>query len=171
MNFFSAMEIAASGLGAQRTRMNVLASNLANARTTRTEDGQGPYRRMDPVFRAVPVAEGVELFDIAKIEAGLLTHPAAQGELERSMTRRVEGTEGKCGEAAIAARHKHARGLAICRDNHDREADDERGGCYRHRACSISCSSVSWRSTKAVRVAADCSGSSQKMELNCGSAT
>ena len=34
MNFFSAMEIAASGLGAQRTRMNALASNLANARTT-----------------------------------------------------------------------------------------------------------------------------------------
>ncbi|MEC7518365.1 MAG: flagellar basal body rod protein FlgC [Myxococcota bacterium] len=60
MNFFSAMEIAASGLGAQRTRMNVLASNLANARTTRTEDGQGPYRRMDPVFRAVPVADRFE---------------------------------------------------------------------------------------------------------------
>lgn len=57
MNFFSAMEIAASGLGAQRTRMNVLASNLANARTTRTADGDGPYRRLDPVFRAVPVAD------------------------------------------------------------------------------------------------------------------
>lgn len=55
MNLFSAMEIAASGLGAQRVRMNVLASNLANARTTRTAEG-GPYRRMDPVFRAVPVA-------------------------------------------------------------------------------------------------------------------
>lgn len=55
MNFFSAMEIAASGLSAQRTRMNVLSSNLANARTTQTEQG-GPYRRLDPVFRAVPVA-------------------------------------------------------------------------------------------------------------------
>jgi flagellar basal-body rod protein FlgC len=59
MNFFSAMEIAASGLGAQRVRMNVLASNLANARTTRTEEG-GPYRRMDPVFRAVPLADRFE---------------------------------------------------------------------------------------------------------------
>ena len=57
MNFFSAMEITASGLGAQRTRMNVLASNLANARTTRREGGAGPYRRLDPVFRAVPVSE------------------------------------------------------------------------------------------------------------------
>lgn len=55
MNFFSAMEIASSGLGAQRIRMNALSSNLANARTTRTADG-GPYKRMDPVFQAVPVA-------------------------------------------------------------------------------------------------------------------
>jgi len=55
MHFFSAMEIAASGLSAQRTRMNTIASNLANARTTQTAEG-GPYRRLDPVFRAVPVA-------------------------------------------------------------------------------------------------------------------
>jgi flagellar basal-body rod protein FlgC len=54
MNFFTAMEITASGLNAERTRMNTLASNLANARTTRTEDG-GPYQRLDPVFRSVPV--------------------------------------------------------------------------------------------------------------------
>lgn len=56
MNVFSAMEITASGLYAQRTRMNTIASNLANARTTRTEEG-GPYRRQDPVFRAVPANE------------------------------------------------------------------------------------------------------------------
>ena len=55
MNLFSAMEITASGLHAQRTRMNVLSSNLANARTTRTAEG-GPYQRLDPVFEAVPVA-------------------------------------------------------------------------------------------------------------------
>lgn len=54
MNVFSAMEITASGLNAQRTRMNAIASNLANARTTRTEEG-GPYRRQDPVFEAVPI--------------------------------------------------------------------------------------------------------------------
>lgn len=56
MDFMSAMEITASGLGAERMRMNVLASNLANARTTRTAEG-GPYQRMDAVFRAVPVSE------------------------------------------------------------------------------------------------------------------
>lgn len=35
--------------------MNVIASNLANARTTRGADGQ-PFRRQDPVFQAQPVA-------------------------------------------------------------------------------------------------------------------
>lgn len=54
---FSAMEIAASGLSAERGRMNVIASNLANARTTKGADGQ-PYRRLDPVFVAKPVAQG-----------------------------------------------------------------------------------------------------------------
>ncbi|MBN9163097.1 MAG: flagellar basal body rod protein FlgC [Myxococcales bacterium 68-20] len=52
---FSAMEVAASGLSAERSRMNVVAGNLANARTTRTAEG-GPYRRLDPVFEAKPLA-------------------------------------------------------------------------------------------------------------------
>ncbi len=52
---FSAMELAASGLSAERGRMNVIASNLANARTTRGANGQ-PYRRQDPIFEAKPVA-------------------------------------------------------------------------------------------------------------------
>lgn len=55
MNLFQAMEVASSGLAAQRVRMNALASNLANARTTRTAEG-GPYKRLDPVFQAVPVS-------------------------------------------------------------------------------------------------------------------
>lgn len=52
LGVFSAMEVAASGLSAERTRMNTVASNLANARTTRTDAG-GPYKRLDPVFEAV----------------------------------------------------------------------------------------------------------------------
>ncbi|MBN2526199.1 MAG: flagellar basal body rod protein FlgC [Deltaproteobacteria bacterium] len=54
MNVFSAMEIISSSLTAQRTRLNIVASNLANAQTTRTEEG-GPYRRRDPVFQSEPV--------------------------------------------------------------------------------------------------------------------
>lgn len=52
---FSALEVAASGLTAERGRMNVIASNLANARTTRGADG-APYKRLDPVFTARPIA-------------------------------------------------------------------------------------------------------------------
>ena len=49
MNLLSALQIAASGLTAQRQRVEVISSNLANSDTTRTEQG-GPYRRKDLVF-------------------------------------------------------------------------------------------------------------------------
>ncbi len=51
MSLGDIMDIATSGLMAQRTRITLTASNLANAETTRTEGG-GPYRRRDPVFVA-----------------------------------------------------------------------------------------------------------------------
>lgn len=51
MSFFKSMNISSSGLAAQRVRMNVLSSNLANANTTRTPEG-GPYKREDVVFAA-----------------------------------------------------------------------------------------------------------------------
>jgi flagellar basal-body rod protein FlgC len=52
---FGALDISASGLTAQRTRLNVIAENLANAETTRTVDG-GPYRRKLVRFGAEPAA-------------------------------------------------------------------------------------------------------------------
>ena len=54
IGLFSALEVASSGLTVERTRMNTIASNLANARTTRTQEG-GPFRRLDPVFTATPI--------------------------------------------------------------------------------------------------------------------
>jgi flagellar basal-body rod protein FlgC len=56
MDFLSALHISASGLSAERTRVNVASSNLANADSTRGPDGQ-PYRRLDPVFSTVPLEE------------------------------------------------------------------------------------------------------------------
>ena len=56
-SFFTALEIASSGMSAQRTRMNVAAMNMANAQTTRTDEG-GPYRRRDVVLQAAPVDDG-----------------------------------------------------------------------------------------------------------------
>lgn len=49
MNVFKAFRISASGLTAERLRMDTIANNLANANTTRSLDG-GPYRRQVPVF-------------------------------------------------------------------------------------------------------------------------
>ena len=51
MNLFGVMEISGSALGAQRQRAEVVAANLANAETTRTDEG-GPYRRKQVVFGA-----------------------------------------------------------------------------------------------------------------------
>jgi flagellar basal-body rod protein FlgC len=59
MDLFKAMEVTASGLNAERSRMNTIASNLANAKTTRTAEG-GPYKRLDPVFQAVPISTKFE---------------------------------------------------------------------------------------------------------------
>ena len=50
MSFFGALDISASGLSAERLRMDVTAENLANAQTTRGPNG-GPYRRKDVVLQ------------------------------------------------------------------------------------------------------------------------
>jgi flagellar basal-body rod protein FlgC len=52
MNLFGVMDISASALKAERVRAEVVASNMANAETTRTADG-GPYRRHHVVFSAM----------------------------------------------------------------------------------------------------------------------
>ena len=50
MGLFSTVNVASSGLTAQRTRLDVIANNLANADTTRTTEG-GPFRRSRTIFR------------------------------------------------------------------------------------------------------------------------
>ncbi len=52
MDFFTSMEVSASGLAAERTRMNVASSNLANVNTTETPDG-GPYKRRSVALESV----------------------------------------------------------------------------------------------------------------------
>jgi flagellar basal-body rod protein FlgC len=54
MDLIKCMDIAASGMTSQRTRLNVITMNLANANTTKTTDGT-PYRRKTAIFRTVPV--------------------------------------------------------------------------------------------------------------------
>lgn len=51
MDLFRALDISASGLWAQRRRMEVIGENLANSETTRTAAG-GPYRRKAVLLQA-----------------------------------------------------------------------------------------------------------------------
>ena len=51
MNLFGLMETSGSAMQAERMRAEVVAANMANAETTRTETG-GPYRRQHVVFAA-----------------------------------------------------------------------------------------------------------------------
>ena len=48
-NFYTSIEVSASGLSAERLAMDVIANNLANANTTRTPGG-GPFKRQLVVF-------------------------------------------------------------------------------------------------------------------------
>lgn len=57
MDFEKILKISASGLKANKIWMTVVASNLANANTTRTDDGQ-PYRRRTVIFEASPLEGG-----------------------------------------------------------------------------------------------------------------
>ena len=50
MGIFSSINIAASGLTAQKMRLDVIADNIANVNTTRTTEG-GAFRRSRVIFR------------------------------------------------------------------------------------------------------------------------
>ena len=52
MAFLDSFDISGYGLSAQRVRVNVISSNIANAQTTRTDEG-GPYRRQEVVFKSI----------------------------------------------------------------------------------------------------------------------
>jgi len=71
---FSSIKISASGLGAQRRRMNIIAENLANTNTTKTDEG-GPYKR-----------KIVRFFEATK--SSIAHHPVGTNELKLNATRR-----------------------------------------------------------------------------------
>lgn len=64
MDLFKIFSISGSGMAAQKSRMSVVAGNLANSETTRTAEG-GPYRRRDVVFQAAPPFD--EIFEEPRV--------------------------------------------------------------------------------------------------------
>jgi len=61
MAAFSGMNISASGMSAQRLRMDVISQNIANVRTTRDKNGQ-PYKRKAVVFSERTTSPFQEIF-------------------------------------------------------------------------------------------------------------
>ncbi len=65
----STISISASGMAAERQRMEVVASNIANANTTRTDNGE-PYRRRTVVFNAVadPSSQNLQGVEVVGVQ-------------------------------------------------------------------------------------------------------
>jgi len=63
MNLFHSLQISASGLQSQRAVITVISENMANAHTTRTEEG-GPYLRKRAVLTPAPVPSDSPFFDL-----------------------------------------------------------------------------------------------------------
>jgi flagellar basal-body rod protein FlgC len=81
MNLFGLMETSGSAMQAERMRAEVVATNMANAETTRTESG-GPYRRQMVVFAANQGNSGfvTSLSDAANQNIARLPAPGSQGD-------------------------------------------------------------------------------------------
>ncbi|BDU68537.1 flagellar basal-body rod protein FlgC [Geothrix oryzae] len=85
------LDIASTGMAAQRLRVQLIASNIANSETTRTKEG-GPYRRKDAVFQSENLgfsgalaAAGVKVASIQTSQEPFLTrlepgHPDADAD-------------------------------------------------------------------------------------------
>lgn len=52
---FEAINIASTGLSAQRLKMDVISNNIANASTTRTNEGDGPYRKRRVIMQPINI--------------------------------------------------------------------------------------------------------------------
>jgi flagellar basal-body rod protein FlgC len=83
----SAMQVAASALTAQQSRMRIIAENIANAESTARTAGGEPYRRQVPVFEARRIggAMGVSLAEVRPDQREFRreydpSHPAADAE-------------------------------------------------------------------------------------------
>ena len=85
MDLLNAMRVSATGLAAHRTKMNVIAENLANVDTTRTKDG-GPYRRKMVVFKGQDINDFKSVLDKKQEEyniADIEFEPIEFGKVEK----------------------------------------------------------------------------------------
>ena len=91
----NAIEISAAGLSVQRSKMNTIAQNIANAETTETKEG-GPYRR-----QSVVVTEGKE-----KVNFGAMMKKAGN-KLARTDSKHIQGSVRVSGNSAEISTTEH----------------------------------------------------------------
>ena len=72
MSISRILDIASTGMAAQRLRVQLIASNIANSETTRTKEG-GPYRRKDAVFQSQDLGFAGALATAGVRVAGIVT--------------------------------------------------------------------------------------------------
>jgi len=102
MRVFSNFEISASGLSAERLRLDVVANNIANAETTRTAEG-GPYRRQMVVFE--PRREQLQFMLPPSLPAlGVIRNPFGES----------DGADAPDATAALGGAAAWARGCGWC---------------------------------------------------------
>jgi len=124
----SAIDIAVSGMRAEKTRMDVTGRNIANSRTTRTPSGQ-PYRRQEVVLSTSD--DGFSGVTVDEVAADMMTsfkqvhqpgHPDAneQGfvsmpnvELPIEMINLVTASRAYQANAAVMKRHQEIVNAAI----------------------------------------------------------
>ncbi|MGV1048950.1 MAG: flagellar basal body rod protein FlgC [Solirubrobacterales bacterium] len=113
MGMFDAIDIAASGLTAERLRMDVTAENLANAQTTRSLGG-GPYRRKS--VTAAALSASLPGHPPAAARADLERAAAAQAQLSARLGASLDATRaeiGRVGRGRDAARSYGAAAAAF----------------------------------------------------------
>ena len=88
--------------------------------------------------RAVPVAEGVELFHIGEVHAGLLVHPSTETQLEGTVTIRVERSERQGSDPSVdrARGHRQDPGLFL-RHRHDRGVQTNGHSAWHHKVSPL----------------------------------
>ncbi len=124
------LRISAAGLAAQRVKMNVISQNIANAQTTRTDEG-GPYRRKETVFRGTDFAE--------RLTQRMREKPAQLGTTDGQhlptgvLPNRIEDPSGDV-SVTVEVRDSDALGPLVHDPNHP-DADAE--GYVRYPAVNI----------------------------------
>ena len=77
MTFIPSFDISSSGLNAQRIRMDISSSNMANAQTTNGPDG-GPYKKLSPIFNTREMEFNTHLEDQTSLQLQKVNYAGVQ---------------------------------------------------------------------------------------------